>query len=106
MAHQQAQRFSGSTVPAPPGFPLIGALPLMKKDPLKFLLNVVQEYGDVVCLGGLPSQKYYFVNDPQELERIFKTRHRAYVRGANFQLMKDLAGNGLFLNEGESWSHQ
>lgn len=100
------QKSSGSEAPTPPGFPLIGALPLMKKDPLKFLLGAVQEYGDVVCLGGLPSQKYYFLNDPHDIERVFKTRHREYVRGANFQLMRDLAGNGLFLNEGESWSRQ
>lgn len=107
MADQRAQRPSGSSeVPAPPGFPLLGALPIMKKDPLKFLLNSVREYGDVVCLGGLPSQKYYFLNDPHDIERVFKTRHREYVRGANFQLMRDLAGNGLFLNEGESWSRQ
>jgi cytochrome P450 len=93
-------------IPGPEGYPWIGAMPLLRKDPLRFLLDTVREYGDVVALGGPTSQKYYFVNDPQDLERIYKTDHRNYVRGANFQLLADFIGQGLFLAENDFWRRQ
>jgi len=67
---------------------------------------MVREYGDVVCLGGFGSQKFYLVTHPRDIEHVWKTHHRNYVKGANFQLLRPLAGNGLFLNEGDSWRTQ
>src|SRR5262245_57929998 len=84
-------------VPGPPGYPIVGALPKVMKDPLPFLTQVAREYGDVVCLGGLGSQKFYLITHPQDIERVWKTHHRNYVRGSNFQLLRPLGGEGLFL---------
>ncbi|HEX4966007.1 MAG TPA: cytochrome P450 [Thermoanaerobaculia bacterium] len=93
-------------VPGPPGLPFLGALPQVRKDPLQFLSRMVREYGDVVCLGGVGSQKFYLVTHPRDIEHVWKTHHGKYVKGANFQLLRPLAGSGLFLNEGESWHTQ
>lgn len=101
---QSAGRHEGA--PGPEGYPLIGAMPLLRKDPLHFLLEAVRRHGDVVSLGGFPWQKYYFINNPLDIESIFKERHKGYVRGANFQLMRDLAGSGVFLAEGDAWRRQ
>lgn len=90
-------------VPGPPGYPIVGALPKVMKDPLPFLSQAAREYGDVVCLGGFGSQKFYLVTHPDDIERVWKTHHRNYVRGSNFQLLKPLGGDGLFLSEGEPW---
>jgi cytochrome P450 len=84
----------------------VGALPKVMKDPLPFLTQVVREYGDVVHLGGVGSQKFYLVTHPDDIERVWKTEHKDYVRGSNFQLLKPLAGEGLFLSEGDEWRRQ
>jgi cytochrome P450 len=97
---------SRNTVPRPPGLPILGALPQVRKDPLQFLSRMVREYGDVVLLGGVGSQKFFLVTHPRDIEHVWKTHARNYVKGANFQLLRPLAGNGLFLNEGESWRSQ
>jgi cytochrome P450 len=91
---------------APPGYPIVGALPKLMKDPLPYLAQVAREYGDVVCLGGLGSQKFYLVTHPRDVERVWKTHHFNYVRGSNFKLLRPLGGDGLFLSEGEAWRQQ
>lgn len=93
-------------VPGPPGYPIVGALPKVMKDPLPFLTQAARDYGDVVLLGGFGSQKFYLVTHPDDIERVWKTRHRSYVRGSNFQLLKPLGGDGLFLSEGDAWRTQ
>lgn len=93
-------------VPGPQGYPVVGALPKVMKDPLQFLSSMVREYGDVVHLGGFGSQRFYFVSHPRDIEHVWKTHSRNYVRGSNFQMLKPLGGNGLFLNEGEPWKTQ
>lgn len=93
-------------VPGPQGYPLIGSLPKVRKDPLQFLVHAARQYGDVVCLGGVGSQKFFLVNNPYDIEYVFKTNHRNFTKGANFQLLKTLAGEGLFLSEGAFWRSQ
>ncbi len=95
-----------ANAPGPQGYPIVGALPKVLKDPLPFLSQAAREYGDVVCLGGFGSQKFYLVTHPDDIERVWKTHHRNYVRGSNFQLLKPLGGNGLFLSEGDAWRAQ
>jgi cytochrome P450 len=90
-------------VPGPKGYPIVGALPKVMKDPLQFLSQAAREHGDVVHLGGFGSQKFYLVTHPDDIERVWKSNHRNYVRGSNFQLLKPLGGDGLFLSEGDEW---
>lgn len=93
-------------VPGPQGYPLVGALPKIRKDPLQFLVQAARQYGDLVCLGGVGNQKFFLVNHPRDIEHVLKTNHRNYTKGANFQLIKSFAGEGLFLSEGDFWRSQ
>jgi cytochrome P450 len=101
-----ARKGTSTNAPGPQGYPIVGALPMVLKDPLPFLSQTVRDYGDVVCLGGIGAQKFYFVSHPRDIEHVWKTHHRNYVRGSNFQLLKPLGGDGLFLSEGDAWRHQ
>src|SRR5215217_2191907 len=105
-AHIEARRREFSKAPGPQGYPVVGALPQVMKDPLQFLSRMVREYGDVVCLGGFGAQKFYLVTHPRDIEHVWKSHHGNYVKGANFQLLRPLGGAGLFLNEGDSWRSQ
>jgi len=102
----QARGGASSKAPGPHGYPVLGALPQVMKDPLQVLSRMVREYGDLVCLGGFGSQKFYLVTHPRDIEHVWKTHHKNYVRGSNFKLLRPLGGNGLFLNEGEPWRTQ
>jgi len=93
-------------VPRPPGWPFLGALPELRKNPLEFLVRTAREHGDVVQLGKVGSRRFFLVSHPDDLERILKTNHTNYVKGANFQLLKSLAGEGLFLSENDYWRKQ
>jgi len=97
---------SGVRVPGPKGYPVVGALPKVLKDPLQFLSRMVREYGDVVHLGGVGAQQFYLITHPRDIEHVWKTHSKNYVRGSNFQMLKPLGGNGLFLSEGEPWRNQ
>ncbi|MFL6196743.1 MAG: cytochrome P450 [Thermoanaerobaculia bacterium] len=97
---------AGSAVPGPPGYPIIGALPQVLKDPLPFLSRMVRDYGDVVHLGGVGPQKFFLVTHPRDIEHVWKTHHRNYVRGSNFEMLRPLGGRGLFLSEGDAWRTQ
>lgn len=95
-----------SEIPGPSGWPLLGALPELRKDPLDFLVRTAGEHGDVVHLGRAGCRRYLLIRHPDDIERVLKTRHHNYVKGANFQLLKALAGEGLFLSEKDAWSRQ
>lgn len=92
--------------PSPPGWPLLGALPELRKNPLEFLVATARQYGDVVELGRVGSRRFFLISHPDDIERVIKTRHTNYVKGANFQLLKALAGEGLFLSESDYWRKQ
>ncbi|HTG36584.1 MAG TPA: cytochrome P450 [Thermoanaerobaculia bacterium] len=102
----QVRKGASTAVPGPQGYPIVGALPKVLKDPLPFLSQAVRDYGDVVHLGGFGAQQFYLVTHPRDIERVWKTHHRNYVRGSNFELLRPLGGKGLFLNEGDSWRSQ
>lgn len=96
----------GESPPSPPGWPLLGALPELRKNPLEFLVSTARQYGDVVQLGKVGSRRFFLISHPDDLERVLKTNHANYVKGANFQLLKALAGEGLFLSESDYWRKQ
>ncbi|HSK79190.1 MAG TPA: cytochrome P450, partial [Thermoanaerobaculia bacterium] len=62
LTRRGVEPFAPGIAPGPQGYPLVGALPLVRKDPLQFLVQAARQYGDVVCLGGFGSQKFYLVN--------------------------------------------
>jgi cytochrome P450 len=101
-----AETWRAGEVPGPAGYPLVGALPKMRKDPLRFLVEAASRYGDVVSLGGVGRQRYFLITHPSDVEHVLKGNHRNYVKGANFKLLKSFVGEGLFLSEGGYWRRQ
>jgi cytochrome P450 len=93
-------------IPRPGGLPLFGALPKVRRDPLPTLVEAARRHGDLVCLGGMGSQKVYLASHPDDVEHVFKTNPANYCKGASFQLQKPLAGEGLSLSEGDFWRSQ
>lgn len=90
-------------VPAgPKGYPLLGVLPAIKKDPISFFVNMSNEYGDIAfCKFG--RHKIYFVNHPEAIKRVLADNHYNYVKSRFYKNLKPVFGDGLPMQEGESW---
>jgi cytochrome P450 len=71
-----------------------------QQDPLKFLLSLVREYGDVVHYETAYGRTYV-VNHPDHIAQVFQSDN--YPRGS---LLKMVLGEGLISSEGPYWRNQ
>ncbi len=102
-----------ASAPGPRGYPLLGNLPRLRRDPLGFLTASAAEFGDVVCLS---PRRLYLVNHPEHVDRMLrgrreiysKNRLRAAARGAgrSGRDPRFLGLSSVALSEGEHWRRQ
>jgi len=91
--------------PGPRGYPLIGVLPKLARDPARYCTEAMLEFNDLVRLNvGFAS--IYLVTQPDHIHQVLVTDHENYWKGKLFGRASFLFGNGLVLNEGESWRRQ
>jgi cytochrome P450 len=75
-------------------------------DILGFIQRVASEYGDVAQYR-MAHMTWYQVNHPDGIARILQENYRNYGKGAlTLGILRPVAGNGLFLSEGEFWLRQ
>ncbi|MCL5999799.1 MAG: cytochrome P450 [Chloroflexi bacterium] len=103
-------QLSNKVTHQPPGpksnFLGIGSLASFRQDPLAFLLNLAQTYGDIVHFRFGPAHTY-LVSHPdyvhqvlvEDADQFYKTRQLKRILGPSL-------GNGLLINDGESWRRQ
>jgi cytochrome P450 len=93
----------------PPGprslSPLSSAVAL-QRDPIRFALEIWHRYGDVVHFRFLFWPAYVLYH-PEHVKRVLQENHRNYNKNfPNMKVARELFGNGLFTNDGESWLRQ
>lgn len=91
--------------PGPKGRPLIGVLPQLARDPAGFCTRAMLEFDDLVRLD-LGFAAIYLVTLPEHVRHVLVDNHENYWKGTLFGRARFLFGNGLVLNEGESWKRQ
>jgi cytochrome P450 len=91
--------------PGPRGYPLVGMLPHMRKDPLRVYLDVTAEYGDFVHLkvGGYHG---YLLSNPEHIKHVLQDNYGNYRKSPLYQRLKEGLGNGLLTSEGDFWLRQ
>jgi len=87
----------------PAGYPLVGILPHLRKNPLQYFVNVSREFGDIVRLDFGP-RRFYLVNHPDYIQLILQDNQAIFEKG--YDLVKPVTGNGLIASEGEFWRRQ
>ena len=95
-----------TTLPLPPGprgYPLVGVLPYLRRDPLRLLTAVQRRYGDVVKLG---DQRMFFVTRPEHIQNILHASERRYNKGPLLSKLRAGLGDGLLTSEGDHWRRQ
>ena len=89
------------------GHPIWGQGLTFRENPVKTLLDLKKEHGDVYCMKVFLGMYYYIVMKPESFEHILRANQRNYVKPDLFmQTMGRLTGKGLITNEGESWQKQ
>lgn len=86
--------------PGPSFLSLLRRLPALRRDPLAFLCDLAQEYGDLVRLP-LPGNEAYLLNHPDLIEGLL-VRHQSHLLKSRGQARtKVLFGEGLLTSEGQ-----
>lgn len=67
----------------------------------------VAQYGDVFSLQQLTRKAPgLFVNDPDVIKHILIKNNKNYIKGAGFERVKMLLGNGIIVSDGPFWRRQ
>jgi cytochrome P450 len=97
------------TAPLPPitqGWPLLGSLPALIRNPFAFLTQARERYGDIYTLN-LGFIKIIVLNHPRQAQHLLRDHADKYGKGgALWDSMRGLVGNGLVVSEGAFWLRQ
>jgi len=100
------QKYSSELAPAIPSNNLLGNKAAFERDPLQFLLDARDQYGDLVRMRFGPFW-FHLLFDPQESYAVLVDKSNQYSkRTTAYQLIARGLGRGLLTNEGEPWRKQ
>ncbi len=85
------------------GWPLLGDLPAIRRDPLGLLSRAARR-GDVVRLR--LGREVYLLNHPDHVQRVLHDNHANYRKSFLYERMKPLVGEGLLTSEGTAWKRR
>jgi len=91
--------------PGPRGYALLGSLLDIRRDRLRFLMDVTREFGDVVRFRMGP-KTFHLINQPDGIKHVLQDNYRNYHKGIGLAQAEPLLGKGLLTSEGEFWLNQ
>src|SRR5437773_10869394 len=92
-------------LPGPRGHWLLGALPRLRTDMLGFFEECFREHGDAAYFR-VARRRSMLLSHPDDIERVLVTENRRFIKNYALVFLRPLLGNGLLLNEGDSWLRQ
>jgi len=96
-------------IPGPRGEMLWGSLKVLKRDPVGFLVDCSQKYGDIVQFRiGPPGlgKVAYLVVHPDYIKHVLVDNQRNYKKAVTYDSVRLFLGEGLLTSEGEVWKRQ
>ena len=92
--------------PGPRGHPLLGSLPMVRRDPLRVFTQSFAEYGDVVRFRFGPLVAH-LVSSPSGVNHVLAENNKNYGKQTRgYAALRYVLGNGLLTSEGEFWKRQ
>lgn len=90
----------------PRGNVVLGSVGGIYRDPLRFVLDLARDHGEVARYR-VAHMRMYQVNHPAGVQRILHDNHRNYSKDvATFGTLRLIVGNGLFTSDGGFWLRQ
>lgn len=87
------------------GLPLVGLLPALRRDPLRFFTRVARDHPGAVELHFGPD-RVLMLNDPQMIRHVLQDNRLNYEKSKFYDMMRSVLGEGIFLAEGDDWLGQ
>jgi cytochrome P450 len=92
-------------IPGPRGYPLVGIIPQLARNPFQFMVEAARTHGGIVRLNIGPTN-VYLVSDPDYIKHILVDHHTNYWKGPILRGLKLIIGDGLFTSDGALWQRQ
>jgi len=88
--------------PGPKGHFLLGVLPEIREEDVKYATRMAREYGDIVFFEvvNIPT---YLISHPRYIEEILVTNYRNFIKAVYLRESRALFGEGLLTSDGETW---
>src|SRR6516165_935210 len=88
--------------PGPKGHFLLGVLPEVREEDVKFATRMAREYGDIVYFQvvNIPT---YLISHPRYIEEILVTNYRNFIKAVYLRESRQLFGDGLLTSDGDTW---
>lgn len=90
------------TLPGPKRYPIVGSLPELAKDPMRFLFGAQRQHGDRFYYQ-MMNNHVYFLAHPDDIKHVLQDNHQNYYKHKLYGLVKPLIGEGLLTSEGQTW---
>ncbi len=93
-------------VPGPGFIPLLRSLPGLRENPLCFIQEAADRYGDIVQIR-LGRLNAFLLNSPSSIQYILVDNNRNYNKDTvQYNSLAKVTGKGLLTNDGEFWLRQ
>jgi len=92
-------------IPRPRAWPLLGVAPMLRRDPLSFMLDAHRTHGDIVAMP-LGLQPAIQITQPDFIWRVLIENSANYGRSPMTDRPKFMLGEGLVTADGEQWARQ
>src|SRR5215471_955430 len=91
--------------PGPKGWPLLGMLPAVRRDPIGVFMHAAQRFGEVVCLKIGP-RRGFLITNPDDVRHVLQDNARNYHKSPLYDKLRTFLGNGLLTSEDDFWLRQ
>lgn len=91
--------------PRPPGWPILGNIPLPGADWLAGFERATRTFGDVVYFQFLHVPMILLVH-PEAIESVLLTNPANFMKSRDYRALAKVLGNGLLTSEGDTWRAQ
>ncbi len=93
-----------AAIPCPPRHFLLGHLKEVYGDQqLDFYLKSLLSHGDLFGIEAPRGNRWYFIAHPDEIEQLLLGSYRTFHKGAFWNRVRRILGNGLLTNDGDTW---
>ena len=103
---EQASKGGQPTLPpGPKGWPLLGEIPAIRRDPLGYFATLSQRFGPVVSYA-IGRDAITLVNAPDLVKYVMQDNAENYRKSKFYRPLAPILGRGIFLAEGRPWVEQ
>lgn len=89
----------------PRGLPLVGVALDLRRDPLRYFVDLMLEYGEVVRFR-IGQRPIIMLNHPDDIKHVLQDNHQNYHKSPFYRAFRPIFGQSIFLSEGKTWLDQ